>query len=1551
MPAPDSALSPFHPLIRDWFAERLGAPTDVQVRAWPAIAAGRHALITAPTGSGKTLTAFLWALHQLLSGAWAAGTTRVLYVSPLKALNNDIQRNLLGPLAELRDLAARQGVPFPDLQALTRSGDTPASARQRMVRRPPEILITTPESLNLIISSRRARETLAGVRTVILDEIHAVAGTRRGTHLVTAVERLVPLAGEFQRIALSATVRPVERVAGFVGGYRRVAGGYQPRQVEIVQSPQAKRLEVAVRAVPDHGEGDEETLWESLAGELKTIIRRNRSTLIFVNARRLAERLSRLINAGEPVELAYAHHGSLAREIRLAVERRLKRGELAAIVATSSLELGIDIGELDEVVLVQTPFSVSSALQRIGRAGHAVGRVSRGILYPTHGMDCLEAAVMAAGVLEQDIEEVRPVPWPLDVLAQVILSMAGLEPWGIEELYAAIRCSSPYQDLPRRQFELVLEMLAGRYADSRIRELKPRLYLDRIEGRVRAREGALGLVVQAGGTIPDHGYFTLRVRESSARIGELDEEFVWERKPGDTFTLGNQSWRIARIGDQDVEVHPWEGPVNSFPFWRAEKPYRDFHFAEKVAAFLERWQERIGGPEFEAELRERSGMSDPAIRELAGFLARQKAAAGGLLPHRHHLLVEHSAGPVRGPAGLRRIFLHTLWGGRVNEPLAMALAASLEERFGLRPEVFADNHCLLLLVPEEILADGEVDAAALLSSLTPSSLERLLRRRLEASGFFGARFRENAGRALLLPRAGFRRRIPRWLTRLRSKKLLAAVMRYEDFPILAETWRTCLQEEFDLENLRKLLDEVATGEIRVSTVRTTAPSPFAGGLVWVQLNLHVYAGDALESGAASALRPDILQEAVFSRHLRPRIDRELARSFQEKLQRLAPGYAPQGADDLREWVRDRILIGEAEWEDLQRAVEREAGAAAAAAEDAYRRLLRVRPPGAGMSGVAAVESLPRLAAALGRAPAELDARPLRPGAELPGGPAPPAAGPVDLPRVLAEWLRYYGPVRLDRLREVFGLPAGRLREALDRLAEEGTVVVDALTRAEPPEVEVCDAENLERLLRLARARSRPAFRALPADALPPFLAAWQGLARTGGSVEDLQGELEMLFGFAAPAELWEADILPARLNPYYLHWLDTLLQQSELQWYGCGRGRVSFCFSSEYGLFAGEEEPAGGRAEGAGAAARVPEGGLDGEAPAPAADLSALFPDPQGRYTFGDLQQRSGLSSGRLTGLLWGELWAGRIANDSLHTLRRGIETRFRGEDLTGGAGGVGDRRGRRGPSGPGSRSGLSRWKTSRPTAGVWRLLPAGVFVPASGRGVGVPGGARGGPPAGVFIPGGARGEAGELDALEREELNKDRVRQLLQRYGVLFRELLEVEPPPLRWSRIFRTLRLMELSGEVLAGHFFQGVAGLQFASHAAFRVLQQGLPEDRPGAPVCWMNAMDPASLCGRGLPGLSAPLPPRHPGTHLAYAGACLALVSRRRGRSLEVLLPPDDPRLPACLGLFRAQLHRDFRPWRSVQVEEVNGIPARDSPYAAALQGFGFRPDFRAYVLRE
>ncbi|MBP6875072.1 MAG: DEAD/DEAH box helicase [Candidatus Eisenbacteria bacterium] len=1515
---PGHALGLFHPVIQRWFRARFGDPTDIQEEAWARIARGEHLLITAPTGSGKTLGAFLWAIHTLIEGR--AEQTRVLYISPLKALNNDIRRNLEEPLAELEAAFAREGIPFPDVRVAVRSGDSPAAERRRMLREPPEIFITTPESLNILLTSHSGRRALLGFGTVILDEIHAVASTKRGVYLMTAIERLARMNGEFQRIALSATVHPLKTVAQFVGGREwlgRAADGathlrddgadeeaYRERPVAIVRSRIRKPFDIQATA-PGAVSDNEDAFWRAMAKDFLAIVARNRSTLFFCNSRRMSEKVTRLINEAAGRDVAYAHHGSLSREIREVVEQRFRAGELAAIVATSSLELGIDIGAVDEVVLIQTPSSVSAAVQRIGRSGHRVGGIPRGTFYPLHGRDLADAAALAQGIEEQDIETAAIVEKPLDVLAQTILSMTAQEARTLDEIFSELRCAWPYRALTREEFDLVAQMLAGRYADARIRELRPRLLMDGVRGTAHAREGVASLLYLSGGVIPDRGYFQLRVAGSNARLGELDEEFVWERRVGDVFPFGNQAWQIERITPNEVEVVPASTRLGIIPFWRAEEVTRSFHLSERIGAFLEEADRQLVAAASDTRayrdtLIKRHHLDKRAAERLIELLSRQRASTGTSLPHRHHLLIEHFQDP-SDTSGARQTVLHTMWGSAVNRPLALALGAAWEREYGYPLECYVNNDCILLNLPHEF------HRGQLVGLVTPERLVELVREKLEASAFFGARFRENAQRALLLPRRHFGQRMPLWLNRMRSKKLLAAVARFEDFPIVLETWRDCLWREFDMPALTRLLERLADGVIRTSEARTPQGSPFAEGIIWRQTNTVLYEDDSAHASLRTNLAETLLAQVVHSPHLRPKLSDELIAQFERKVRRLAPGYAPGSSEELLEWVKERGFIPAAEWTELLAAIERDHGVSAEEMLAPIRdRIVEGAMP---LGGVIALEHRPRMERVLASVTEGGRERGLERGRErgLENG-LERADGASLLASFLGEWLRFYGPIAPERIAHTLGLPAQAIDEAIAALAESEAVIVDVFREAADAPAEVCDRENLERLLRIKRAAERPAFATLPIEALPLFLAAYQGVAKRGDSPEALRARMEQLLGWPAKAALWESEILPARIEPYYPQWLDSLMVESDLRWFGTGPESIAFSLEDDLELFVAgrrgaeseaalgedseeEDEDEGGFVSNR--ASLTAPGDAEGR-------VARVLARSRGRMSFGDLLAVTKMRSETLAHALWTLAWQGRVTNDTFEAMRKGIAGRFR-------VSGVMEE------GSQGRRRGFQRWKTTRPYAGNWLALR---------------------------VPG-----ATDLDALEREELVKDRIRVLFGRYGVLFRELLTNELPDLRWAAVFRTLRLMELSGEIVTGRFFEGIPGVQFCARTALPVLSGALPEDA----IYWMNATDPASLCGRGIAALAGELPPRVHSTHLVFCGRQVVLVSRGSGRALEIRVAPDHPRLGECLTVFSHLLRRPARPLTRVVVEKINGEDAAFGPHAQALREAGFQADFKSLVL--
>src|SRR6266700_1846574 len=880
-------LAPFSPETRVWFERTFSAPTPAQALGWPAIATGKHTLIQAPTGSGKTLAAFLYGIDQLT--AEPGQGLRLLYVSPLKALNYDIERNLRGPLAGLRS----------ELTVAVRTGDTPQKERQRMLRHPPDILITTPESLFLMLTSQ-AREILRGVETLILDEVHAVAGTKRGAHLALSVERLDRLVmsgdqvpGPVQRIGLSATQRPLEEIGRFVSG---------GREIQLVDAGRAKELDLEIvvpledMTVPE--EGSYNSVWPSIYPEILKLVSEHRSTIVFVNNRRLAERLAlrlnELANEGldEPHEIARAHHGSLAREQRLEVEELLKKGEIPCLVATSSLELGIDMGAVDLVIQVESPKSVARGLQRIGRAGHELGAVSKGRIFPKFRADLLEAAVVAKLMREGAVEETVIPRNPLDVLAQQVVAICADEEIAVEELHELVRGAYPFAEISREQLENVLDMLAGRYPSDEFAELRPRVIWDRTGGVVRGREGARRPAVQNAGTIPDRGLFGVHLVDGGGRVGELDEEMVYEARAGQVILLGASSWRIEEITRDRVLVSPAPGVPGAVPFWKGEGLGRPYELGEAIGRFS---REIVGLPEEKAlgRLESENRLDSRAAQNLVAFLHEQQAATR-VVPSDRAIVIER----FRDEIGDWRVCILTPFGARVHAPWGLALAARLRESLGLEVQSIWSDDGIAFHLPD---ADAPPPTEDLL--IAPDELEELVVQEVGQSALFGARFRENAARALLIPRRRPGERTPLWQQRLKAQGLLQVARRYGSFPVILETYRECLQDVFDLPSLKRLLTGLRTRELDLVDVETASASPYSASLLFDYIATYMYEDDtppAERRAQALSLDRDLLRELLGQEELRELIDADALADVESQLR-----GSPRNADELHDLLRLR----------------------------------------------------------------------------------------------------------------------------------------------------------------------------------------------------------------------------------------------------------------------------------------------------------------------------------------------------------------------------------------------------------------------------------------------------------------------------------------------------------------------------------------------------------------------------------------------------------------------------------------------------------------------
>ena len=1185
-------LAAFTPATRSWFEQAFAGPTPAQVAAWPVIATGAHVLVQAPTGSGKTLAAFLTGIDRL--NAKPGEGLRLLYVSPLKALNYDVERNLRGPLAGLGST----------LTVGVRTGDTDQRERRQMLRTPPDILITTPESLYLLLTSQ-GREMLRSVETVIVDEVHAVAGTKRGAHLAISLERLARVVDQpFQRIGLSATQRPLEEIGRFVSGGRPIelvdAGTRKDLDLEVVVALEDMREPgsdpgLSQLVLPDGvamASGYESTtrsIWPSIYPALLALVREHRSTIVFVNNRRLAERLALRLNELAEETIARAHHGSLAREQRVEIEELLKAGLIPCLVATSSLELGIDMGAVDLVIQVESPKSVARGLQRVGRAGHDLGAVSKGRIFPKFRADLLESAVVAKAMREGLIEETQIPRNPLDVLAQQIVAICADEEISVDDLYDLVRGAYPFAGLARAQLENVLDMLAGRYPSDEFAELRPRIVWDRTAGVVKGRQGAQRLAVTNAGTIPDRGLFGVFQVDGGGRVGELDEEMVYEARQGQTFMLGASTWRIEEITRDRVLVSPAPGAPGAVPFWKGEGVGRPFELGEKigrasreiVALSDRKALERLGG-DYHLDLL--------AAKNLLTYLREQAAANGGVVPSDRTIVVER----FRDEIGDWRLCILTPFGARVHAPWAMALGARLRDSLGLEVQSIWSDDGIAFHLPE---ADVPPPIADLL--LTPDEIEELVVQEVGQTALFGARFRENAGRALLIPRRRPGQRTPLWQQRLKAQSLLQVARNYGSFPIVLETYRECLQDVFDLPALKRVLRGIQTRELDLVEIETPSASPFASSLLFAYVATYMYEDDtpaAERRAQALSLDRDLLRELLGQEELRDLLDPAALAEVEAQL-----AGDPRTPDELHDLLRRRG--------DLR---DDEVDAAHAAVLEAERRALRVRV--AGEERLIAAEDAGLFRDALGVMP--------------PGG-LPEAylgAVPDALGVLLARFARSRGPFTTAEAAARYDLDLARAEGFLTALERADRLVRGEL-RPGGVEREWCDPDVLRRLRRASLAALRKEVEPAEQAAFGRFLPAWHGIDRRA----TLREALVPLQGLPLPVSLWEGEVLRRRVPGYQPAWLDALCATGEVVWVGAGLDRVALYFRADAPLL------------GAPAGAPSPEGET-AEALRLALGRSAEF--------WPDLLASTGLDAEAALPGLWELVWAGEVTNDAWTPLR-----------------------------------------------------------------------------------------------------------------------------------------------------------------------------------------------------------------------------------------------------------------------------------------------------------
>ncbi len=1213
-------MLPFSHPARAWFDASFDAPTPVQTDGWERIAAGEHALLIAPTGSGKTLAAFLWCIDRLANreedGSHAAGV-RVLYVSPLKALVYDIERNLRAPLIGVERAGERLGTPLHMPRVAVRTGDTPQRERRAQARDPAEILVTTPESLYLILGSAQ-RETLASVETVIIDEIHALAPTKRGAHLALSLERVAEIAsGEPQRIGLSATARPLDEVARFLGGDRPVA---------VVDSSTPPRLDLEICVpVPDMTKPSEglaprapelepeppvPSLWPALHPQLLEQIRGHRSTILFVNSRGLCERLSQRLNELAGEDLVRAHHGSLAHEQRRQIEEQLKTGALRGIVATSSLELGIDMGAVDLVLMVESPGAVGRGLQRVGRAGHGVGEVSRGRLYPKHRGDLLEAAVVCHGMERGEVEPLRIPRNPLDVLAQQIVAMASNRSWGVDELFDRVRRAAPFRALSRETLAGVLDMLAGRYPSTDFAELRPRLVWDRDADRVEGRRGSAKLALLSGGTIPDRGQYAVHLGPDGPRIGELDEEMVYESRAGQTLTLGASTWRVAEITRDRVVVTPAPGEVGRLPFWRGEGPGRPVELGRALGAFV---RDVAGRPDSEAEdlLRKEYRLDRWAARNLIAHLAEQREATG-TLPSDRAITVER----FRDELGDWRVCILSPFGARIHAPWALALEARLGDRAGFEVQALCSDDGIVLR-----FADAESAPGAELLIPEPEELEDLLLEQLGRSALFASQFRENAARALLLPRRRPGSRTPLWVQRLRSQNLLAVARDFPAFPIMLETYRSCLQDVFDVPGLVELLGDIRSRRVRVDEVETRSASPFARSLVFAYTAVYLYQGDtpvAERRAQALTLDRNMLRDLLGQEELRELLDAGVIETVEAELQGRAEGHRAEHEDGLTDLLR---RVGDLDLEELRERCT-EDPAAWLASLDRARRVVSLRIGGE-LRWIAA-EDASTYRDALGAVP--------------PAGLPTALLDPVDdaLEQLLVRFARTRGPFETAAAARRYGLLPAQLEAALRGLEARDRLLHGAF-QPQGRNPEWCHPEVLRRVRRRTLAGLRGEVAPVDGRVLARFLPAWHGVGADARGDRALDRALEQLEGMPLSFADLEQRVLPERVADFDPRMLDERGALGQWVWVGCGAlgerdGRIALFRRERVALLLDPPEP------------------TEFE-PLARALLDHL--DARGASFFGELRQAAGGASERdILDALWDLAWAGCVSNDTFAPLR-----------------------------------------------------------------------------------------------------------------------------------------------------------------------------------------------------------------------------------------------------------------------------------------------------------
>jgi ATP-dependent Lhr-like helicase len=1521
-PRVPAVLKPFHPIVRKWFSETLGSPSPPQREGWPAIATGAHTLILAPTGTGKTLTAFLWELNQLVVDGGREplpNAVQILYVSPLKALNNDIQRNLERPLEELRQRFEAAGETFPEIRVAVRTGDTPSAARARMIRKSPHILITTPESLHIMLTSTRGRGMFSNVRAVIVDEIHALAGTKRGAHLALTLERLERLSGNApQRIGLSATQRPLDEIARFLVG---MENGEQ-RACTIVDCGLVKQLELRIQSPVEDLAHVRGTIWSAVTPLVLQHMHSARTTLVFVNNRAQAEKMAARINALAGEELALPYHGSLSRERRLMLEQSLKAGKIRALVSTSSLELGIDIGSVDLVLQLQSPKRVANGLQRVGRAGHSLDAVSRGVFVPTFRDDGMELMAVIRAMSEGDVEPTRVVQNALDVLAQVIVAIVSIDDdWTSAALFALVRAAYPYHALTRAAFDEVLAMLSGKYPSDVAAELDARLSWDRVTDTLTAARGARMVAVISGGTIPDRGLYTVNLPDRT-RLGELDEEFVHETRVGDVFQLGSSTWRVNAIEHDRVIVTPAPGAPARMPFWHGEYSARSSHLSARIGELRRELDAVRTGEQLEL-LAKAYHADENTTRSLVEYVHQQRASTG-TVPDEKILVVEQ----FRDEMDAVRVIVHAPFGGRVNAPWGMALANRVRQWLGEQGRKVRDGPAFEIQV--QTTDDGimlrlpnlkDWLPIAVLREMDAAEAERRVLEEVGSSSLFGARFRMNAARALLLPRGTARRRMPLWLQRLKALDLLQAVQEFPSFPILVETYRDVLQDAFDMPALARVLTDIGVGGIAIRSVETDMPSPFAASLQFGFVMDWMYADDAprAEQRAALLSLDRALLDELMGSQGADESTLAVLEAMLERRRGTAPGSRARTADELAALI-DRA--GDVSMDDARARVadvsEGRRGDPLFELLDRGRAIGISIPSATGGAEVRIIlaENIARYIAAFGEdsfgrvyVGASLDERAISDA--VPEGLRRPVMTPVAARReILVRFISLTGAVSVDDIIARYAFESDWVRERLDDWTRAGKLVRGTFGRDGDTQ-RWASRRLLEQARRRELAQARKQIEAVSLARFSRFVQRWQHL-EPETKLEGDEGTIAIarqMYGLARPGEQWDREIFPARITDHQPDALARLMAAGEMVWIGGSSGKPEDAGSLSTIRFVRR-----GTARAWIASTEQP----------PLSDHAQALLDTlerDGASFFDELLTDSSLTSRHLRDALRELAGAGLVTNDTMDGLRAVVRwrpmisprdrnqpdpTRWLPADFTPSTNRyVVQRR-------PNLRR-LPKWKRPDREGAEQSAWPGRWSLVRTSR---------------VLGP--------DVDESAWAEMI---AQQWLVRYGIVSREIWRRERPAIGWRAIYRELKRLEFRGDVRRGYFVRGLSGAQFALPEAVEALRG--TSDTSADPIV-MTVGDPANVYTLPMPhdpARDAFVKPRSRNSLLITIDGIVVMIAESRGA--RILIRPEAPDADVIRAARALVDHMLARTTRDFIIETIDGVPASGSPKLEAFVQAGFR----------